>query len=91
MNLGPTEGSCSMAVPAMSTRPKTSALRMPSAHPALRNANHSSVKGTVVESMCVDWRKALRSLCHVDPRTHCDLITAVSNQIPLILSLEKNY
>ena len=25
----------------------------------------------------------------VDPRTHCDLITAVSNQIPLILSLKK--
>ena len=38
--------------------------------------------------MCVDWRKALRSLWRVDPRTHCDLITAVSNQIPLILSLK---
>ena len=37
--------------------------------------------------MCVDWRKALRSLWHVDPRTHCDLITAVSDQIQLILSL----
>ena len=39
--------------------------------------------------MCVDWRKALRSLWRVDPRTHCDLITAVSNQIPLILSMKK--
>ena len=39
--------------------------------------------------MCVDWRKALRSLWRVDSRTHCDLITAVSNQIPLILSLKK--
>ena len=29
----------------------------------------------------------LRSLWRVDPITHCDLITAVSNQIPL--SLEK--
>ena len=29
---GPTEGACSMAVPAMGTRPKTSALRMPSRH-----------------------------------------------------------
>ena len=37
--------------------------------------------------MCVDWRKALRSMWCVDPRTHCDLITAVYNQIPLILSL----
>ena len=47
-----------------------------------------SLKSTVVESMCVDWRKALRSLWHVDPRTHCDFITPVSNQIPLILSLK---
>ena len=31
---GPTEGACSMAVPAMSTRPRTNALRMPSTHPA---------------------------------------------------------
>ena len=29
-----------MAVPAMSTRPWTSALRMPSTHPTIRNANH---------------------------------------------------
>ena len=47
------------------------------------------LQSTIVESMCVDWRKALRSLWRVDPRTHCDLITAVSNQIPLILSLKK--
>ena len=46
-----------------------------------------SIKSTIVESMCVDWRKALRSLWRVDPRTHFDLITPVSNQIPLILSL----
>ena len=31
---GPSEGACSMAVPAVSTRPRTSALRMPSTHPA---------------------------------------------------------
>ena len=31
-NRGPTDGACSMAVPAMSTRPRTSALRMPSTH-----------------------------------------------------------
>ena len=40
MEGGPTEGACSMAVPAMSTRPRTSALRMLSTHPAIRNANH---------------------------------------------------
>ena len=43
----------------------------------------------VVEYVCVDCRKELRSLWRVDPRTHCDLITAVSNQIPLILCLKK--
>ena len=43
-----------------------------------------SLKSTIVESMCVDWRNALRSLRHVDPGPHCDLITAVSNQITLI-------
>ena len=37
---GLTEGACSMAVPAMNTRPRTSTLRMPSTHPAIRNANH---------------------------------------------------
>ena len=30
---GPTEGVCSMAVPAMSTRHMTSSLRIPSTHP----------------------------------------------------------
>ena len=50
-----------------------------------------SLKSTIVESMCVDWRNALRSLWRVDPRTHCDLITAVSNQIPLILSLIERF
>ena len=37
---GPTEGTCSMAVPAMSTRPRTSALRLPSTNPAIRKANY---------------------------------------------------
>ena len=51
-----------------------------------------SLKSTIVESMCVDSRKkALKSLWRVDPRTYFDLITAVSNQIPLILSLNKIY
>ena len=50
-----------------------------------------SLKSTIVEAMCVDRRKALRSLWCVDPRTHGDLITAASNQIPLILSLKNIY
>ena len=46
-----------------------------------------SLKSTIVEYMCVDWRRALRSLWRVDHRTHCELITSASNLIPLILSL----
>ena len=37
---GPTEGACLIAAPSIDTRPKTSALRMPSTHPAIRNANN---------------------------------------------------
>ena len=37
---GLTEGACSMAVSAMSTRPMASALRMSPTHPAIMNANH---------------------------------------------------
>ena len=37
---GPTEGASSMAVTALSTRPMTCALRMPSTLLAIRNANH---------------------------------------------------
>ena len=37
---GPTEGACSMAAPAMSTRPKITAILMPSTHPSIWNANH---------------------------------------------------
>ena len=40
MKLGPTKEACTMAVPSMSTRPRTSTLRMSSTHPAIRNANH---------------------------------------------------
>ena len=47
-----------------------------------------SPKSTVVEYMCVDWRKALRLLWCVDHRTHCDLIITVSNQMPLIFNLK---
>ena len=38
--IGPTQGACSLAVLAINTRPMTSALRMPSTHPAIRNTNH---------------------------------------------------
>ena len=37
---GPMEGACSIAVPAMITRPRTTAIRMSSTHSASGNANH---------------------------------------------------
>ena len=40
INGGPREGACSMAVPAMRTKPKTSALRIHSTHAVIRNDNH---------------------------------------------------
>ena len=50
-----------------------------------------SISGAAVQTLCVDWRKALRSLWRLNPRTHCDLITALSSQIPLIVSLRKRF
>ena len=40
---------------------------------------------------CVDWRKALRCVWSLNNRTHCDIITSLSNQFPLILSLKKRF
>ena len=45
--------------------------------------------GTRVQSLCVDWRKSLRSLRRVHPMTHCDVIAALSDQLPIKISLEK--
>ena len=50
-----------------------------------------SLQSAAVKSICTDWRKALRSLWRVSPRTHCDIIAALSNQMPLIISLEKRF
>ncbi len=40
-----------------------------------------------VESLCVAWRKALSIIWRVHPQTHFDVITALSGQKPLTLSL----
>ena len=50
-----------------------------------------SISGAAVQALCVDWRKALRSMWRLNPRTHCDLITALLSQIPLIVSLKKRF
>ena len=49
------------------------------------------ISGAAVQTLCVDWRKALRSMWRLTPRTHYDLITALSSQIPLIVSLKKRF
>ena len=49
------------------------------------------LEGAMVQSLCVDWRKALRCVYSVNNRTHCDIITSLSNQFPLILSLKERF
>ena len=36
-----------------------------------------SISVTAAQALCVDWRKALRLMWRLNPRTHCDLITAL--------------
>ena len=50
-----------------------------------------TLKGAMIQSLCVDWRKALRCIWSVNNRTHCDIITSLSNQFPLIFSLKKRF
>ena len=49
------------------------------------------LNSTAVHSLCVDWRKSLRMLWRVHPMTHCDIIAALSNQLPLHMNLEKRF
>ena len=50
-----------------------------------------SINGPGVQSLCVDWRKSLRSLFRVHPMTHCDVIAALSDQFPIKVSLERRF
>ena len=49
------------------------------------------LNSTAVHSLCVDWRKSLRMLWRVRPNTHCDIIAALSNQLPLHINIEKRF
>ena len=49
------------------------------------------LNSTAVHSLCVDWRKSLRILWRVHPMTHCDIIAALYNQLPLHTNLEKRF
>ena len=50
-----------------------------------------NLNGPGVQSLCVDWRKSLRSLWRVHPMTHCDVIAALSDQFPIKISLERRF
>ena len=39
------------------------------------------LNGAAVQLLCVGWRTSFRSLWRVHPRTHCDVIMALSDQI----------
>ena len=49
------------------------------------------LEGAMIQSLCVDWRKALRCVWSVNNRTHSDIITSLSKQCPLILSLKNRF
>ena len=49
------------------------------------------LEGAMIQSLCMDWRKALRCVWSVNNITHCDIITFLSNQFPLILRLKKRF
>ena len=44
-----------------------------------------------VENVCIAWRKALRQIWKLSPMTHCNIITCLSNSIPLHVSLQKRF
>ena len=48
------------------------------------------LEGAMIQSLCVDWRRALRCVWSVYNITRCDIITSESNQFPLVLSLKKS-
>ncbi len=49
------------------------------------------LKSNGVEAICVAWRKALRTIYKVHPVTHCDIITALPGQVPLLSNLKARF
>ena len=49
------------------------------------------LNGAAAQSLCVGWRKSLRSLWRAHPRTHCDVIMTLSDQISLMATLQKRF
>lgn len=48
-----------------------------------------SSKGT--NNLCISWRKALRQLWGVPHHTHCNIITALAGQKPLLINLKNRF
>jgi hypothetical protein len=44
-----------------------------------------------VKDLCISWRKALRNLWGVPYNTHCNIITALAGQRPLLVNLKKRF
>ena len=49
------------------------------------------LEGAMIQSLCVDWRKALRCVWSVNNRTHSNSIISLSYQFPFILNLKKRF
>ena len=49
------------------------------------------LEGTMIQSVCVDWRKALRGVWSVNNITHCDIITSLSKQFSYFKFKEEVY
>ena len=49
------------------------------------------LEGAMLQSLCVDWKKAMRWVWSVNNITHCDNITSLSNQVPLFFSLKNRF
>ena len=43
------------------------------------------------DALCVAWRKALRCIWNVPCNTHCDIIAALSNNVPLDVNIKSRF
>ena len=49
------------------------------------------LNGKGVSDWCTSWREALRCLWGLNYRTHCDIVTGLSEQLPLLLNLQLRF
>ena len=50
-----------------------------------------SLQSNNVAKVCIAWRKALRRIWNVSPRTHCDVICLLSESIPLEICMKQRF